>query len=140
MKILIMGLPGSGKTYLAGRLAKSLRAVHLNADRVRATINIDLKFSLEDRIEHARRMGWMSQLIKDSSIIAIADFICPTEETRKAFNSDLIIWMNTIEKGRYDDTNRMFVPPTNANLTITSFDYVYEDVAQKIQAMIAKNT
>lgn len=123
-----MGLPGSGKTYLAERLAKSLRAVHLNADRVRATINTDLKFSVEDRIEHARRMGWMAQLIKESGITAIADFICPIEETRKAFNPDFIIWMNTIAAGRYEDTNRMFVPPTNANVILTNHDYDIKDI------------
>ena len=58
-KILIMGLPGAGKTTLAQHLAPPLNAVHFNADAVRANINKDLGFSLEDRIEQARRMGWI---------------------------------------------------------------------------------
>lgn len=63
MKILIMGLPGAGKTYLAERLSKILGAVHFNADRVRATISTDLGFTPEDRVEHARRLGWMCSIV-----------------------------------------------------------------------------
>lgn len=140
MKILIMGLPGSGKTYLAERLAKSLCAVHLNADRVRATISTDLKFSLEDRIEHARRMGWMAQFIKDSDIIAIADFVCPTEVARKAFDPDFVIWMNTIEEGRFADTNKMFEPPINADVIVSDFDYHFDDLASDIAHRIMLTT
>jgi adenylylsulfate kinase len=58
-KILIMGLPGAGKTTLANELAPRLNAVHFNADDIRANINKDLGFSEADRVEHARRMGWL---------------------------------------------------------------------------------
>ena len=44
-KILIMGLPGAGKTTLARELAPLLRAVLFNADEVRKTLNRDLGFS-----------------------------------------------------------------------------------------------
>lgn len=132
MKILIMGLPGSGKTYLAERLSQALRAVFFNADRVRATINKSLGFSPEDRVEHARRMGWMCQFVKDSGQLAIADFVCPTEAARKAFDPDFIIWMNTIEVSRYEDTNKLFEPPTNADVIITDFNYHFEDLSRDI--------
>lgn len=131
MKILVMGLPGAGKTYLAERLARQLRAVHLNADRVRATISTDLGFTPEDRVEHARRMGWMAQLIKDSGLNAIADFVCPTPDTRQAFDPDLTIWLDTIEASRYEDTNKMFVPP-KADIVIKNFSYDLEDLVDVV--------
>src|SRR5260370_35393489 len=84
-KILIMGLPGSGKTTLAAALAPLLNAVVFNADAVRANLSRDLGFTHSDRVEHARRMGWMCDRVAAAGGTVIADFICPTEETRSAF-------------------------------------------------------
>lgn len=112
-KILIMGLPGSGKTTLAKALAPKLRAVHWNADAVRANINSHLGFTEADRIEQARRMGWLCDQVVAAGQIAIADFVCPTPQTREAFGDCITIWVDTIYKGRYEDTNKLFVPPTN---------------------------
>src|SRR5262245_42813125 len=81
-KILIMGLPGAGKTTLAISLAPLLNAVVFNADAVRANISCHLGFSHADRIEHARRMGWLCDRVVEAGGTVIADFICPTEETR----------------------------------------------------------
>jgi Adenylylsulphate kinase len=110
-KILIMGLPGSGKTMLARELAQLLKAALFNADEVRANINRDLGFSHKDRIEHARRMGWLCDRVVDAGGTAIADFICPTPETREAFGRAFTVWLDRIKQGRFIDTNRMFVPP-----------------------------
>jgi adenylylsulfate kinase-like enzyme len=82
-KILIMGLPGAGKTALASALAPLLNAVVFNADAVRANLSRDLGFSHEDRVEHARRMGWMCDRVVEAGGTVIADFICPTPETRR---------------------------------------------------------
>jgi cytidyltransferase-like protein len=117
-KILIMGLPGAGKTTLATSLAPLLNAVVFNADAVRANLSRDLTFSLQDRIEHARRMGWMCDRVVEAGGTVIADFICPTVETRAVFGEAFIIWVDRIEAGRFKDTNRMFAPPATFDLRV----------------------
>src|ERR1700751_2447333 len=86
-RILIMGLPGAGKTTLANALAPLINAVVFNADAVRANLSRDLGFSHEDRVEHARPMGWMCDRVVETGGTVIADFICPTQETRAAFGA-----------------------------------------------------
>jgi len=122
-KILIMGLPGAGKTTLAKVLARWLNAVHFNADAVRAHINKDLGFSESDRIEHARRMGWLCDRVVEVGCYAIADFICPTATTREAFlggGAASIIWVDRIQAGLYEDTNRIFEPPVQYDLRVVA--------------------
>jgi adenylylsulfate kinase-like enzyme len=84
-KILIMGLPGAGKTTLARHLTPRLNAVHYNADDVRANVNRDLGFSESDRVEHARRMGWLCDQVVKAGCFTLADFICPTPRARGVF-------------------------------------------------------
>ena len=117
-KILIMGLPGAGKTTLATALAPLLNAVVFNADAVRANLSRDLGFSPEDRIEHARRMGWMCDRVVEAGGIVIADFICPTDETRAAFGEAFTIWVDRISEGRFEDTNQLFTPPKRFDLRV----------------------
>jgi hypothetical protein len=117
-KILIMGLPGAGKTTLARIVGPALGAVLFNADEVRASLHSDLGFSHEDRIEHARRMGRLCDRVVAAGGIAIADFICPTPETRIAFGEAFVIFVDRIQRGRFEDTNRLFVPPTHCDLRI----------------------
>jgi adenylylsulfate kinase len=119
-KILIMGLPGAGKTTLSRALASLLGAVLFNADEVRANINKDLGFSLEDRIEHARRMGWLCDRVVEAGGIAIADFVCPTPQTRAAFGAAMVVWVDRISEGRFADTNRLFTPPEAYDLRVSA--------------------
>lgn len=112
MIIQIIGLPGSGKTTLATALKERINAIHLNADYVRATINSDLGFTIEDRIEHARRLGEMARMLEGQGHTVIVDFICPTELTRAAFGKpNILIWMDTISEGRFEDTNKIWEDP-----------------------------
>ncbi len=119
-KILVMGLPGAGKTTLSRLLAKRLNAVHFNADEVRSNIHKDLGFSIADRIEHATRMGWLCDQVAQTGGYAIADFICPTPETRAAFGDAFIVWVDRIKEGRFEDTNRMFMPPETYAIRVTA--------------------
>jgi adenylylsulfate kinase len=120
-KILIMGLPGAGKTTLACALAPRLKAVHFNADAVRANISRDLGFSHEDRIEQARRMGWICDQVVAAGHTAIADFVCPTPETRRAFGDDaFVVWIDRIKESRFADTNHLFQPPIDYDVRVTS--------------------
>ncbi len=120
MKIVLIGLPGAGKTTLAVRLAEKLGAVHLNADDIRTNINKDLTFSMEDRIEQSRRIGHLANLISRSGNRVVVDLICPTEETRAFFDDAFIIFVDRIDSSVYEDTNKIFTPPTNADITVTS--------------------
>ena len=117
--ILIMGLPGSGKTTLANELAPTLNAKRLNADEVRKEAN-DWDFSEEGRKRQAKRMAEFSKKLKDEGNYVVADFICPTPEARNLFPSDYIVWVDTIKKGRFDDTNKMFVKPKKFDCHVTT--------------------
>ena len=134
-KILIMGLPGAGKTTLARILTSKLGAVCFNADEVRLNLNKDLGFTHEDRIEHAKRMGWLCDKVADAGFIAIADFVCPTDETRSAFGDAFVIFVDRILAGRYEDTNRLFVPPERYDIRVGS-DGSPEYWAEKIITLL----
>ena len=119
-KILIMGLPGTGKTALTRELAPLLGAVVFNGDEVRANISRDLGFSVEDRIEQARRMCWLCDQVVMAGGTAIADFVCPVVETRDVFGPAFAIWVDRIKAGRYVDTNALFTPPGQYDVCVTA--------------------
>jgi adenylate kinase family enzyme len=134
MIIQIIGLPGSGKTELAKALKERINAIHLNADEVRATINSDLGFAIEDRIEHARRMGETARLISKQGVApVIVDFVCPTVGTRSAFGKpDLLIFLDTIKEGRFEDTNKMFERPKDYDICFPNHDLNPEEKSTEI--------
>ena len=116
-----MGLPGSGKTTLANELGPMLNAKRLNADEVRKQAN-DWDFSEEGRVRQANRMRDLANKLKNEGNYVVADFICPTPEARSLFPADYTIWVDTIKKGRFDDTNQMFVKPINFDFKVNTFD------------------
>ena len=127
-----MGLPGSGKTYLAKRMQPILKAAWYNADIVREMAN-DWDFSPEGRIRQSLRMKNLADFEKNQGRIVICDFVCPTRETKKNFNPDITIWMNTIKSGRYEDTNKMFEIPTEVDYEIIEMnDSNHEIISAKI--------
>jgi len=133
MKILVMGLSSSGKTSLAEALAnildKQKSVFWINADSVRQ-LSKDWDFSEEGRTRQAHRLYQLAE--GSDSDIVICDFIAPLPESRKIFNADYTIWMDTIKRSKYRDTDNAFIAPTNTNLTITKFNYNIENIAKDI--------
>ena len=141
-KILIMGLPGAGKTFMAEALKKRLEASTeipvealaqcevvptfyrpsvkwFNADEVRKKYN-DWDFSHEGRIRQSLRMAEFAMTANADYVIC--DFVAPLPEMRHNFKADWVIWMDTIDQGRYEDTNKAFVPPDLYDFRITEKD------------------
>ena len=138
-RILIMGLPGSGKTTLAGALKKYLeehgdisyeRALNefidakvevnwFNADDIRRKYN-DWDFSNDGRIRQSIRMFQFS--MEAGGDYVICDFVAPLVEMRNNFKADWTIWVDTIREGRYADTNAAFVEPEQYDFRITEQD------------------
>ena len=127
-----MGLPGSGKTYLAERLQPLINAAWYNADVVRKMAN-DWDFSSEGRIRQSMRMKTFANFEKNNNRYVICDFVCPTRTTQENFDPDITIWMNTIKEGRFEDTNKLFEEPLNVDFLITEMnDNNHHDIAKEI--------
>jgi adenylylsulfate kinase len=118
-RILIMGLPGAGKTTLANELKTKLSADHFNADEVRSKFN-DWDFSETGRIRQSKRMRELADA--STAEFVIADFVAPLVEMRNNYKADWTIWVDTIREGRYADTNAMFQEPEVYDFRITEQD------------------
>ena len=116
-----MGLPGSGKTTLASKLVPLLKAKWINNDEARKAVN-DWDFSEKGRLRQAKRMADLVEKYKKEGRYdyVITDYICPTPKTRAIFNADYVIWVDTIAKGRFEDTNKMFVKPKKFDFRVTT--------------------
>lgn len=125
-RILIMGLPGAGKTTLAMELQKQLHIARktvtwFNADAVRRENN-DWDFSETGRIRQSIRMRDLSDAATGD--YTICDFVAPLAEMRGNIDADWTIWVDTIDEGRFADTNKIFVNPTTYNFRVTTQDAV----------------
>tara|TARA_B100001939_G_scaffold287165_1_gene257572 strand:+ start:854 stop:1270 length:417 start_codon:yes stop_codon:yes gene_type:complete len=135
MKILVMGLPGSGKTYLTERLVPLLKAAWYNADKVREMAN-DWDFSDDGRTRQSNRMRAFADFEKNNGRFVVCDFVCPTKNTRLNFDADIIIWMDTISEGRFEDTNKLFQKPEKVTYHIKEWNdknhiYIAHDIKEK---------
>ena len=130
MKVLVMGLPGSGKTYLSERLVPLINAAWYNADKVREMAN-DWDFSDEGRVRQSKRMRVFADFEKEHGRFVVCDFVCPTKETRKNFDPDIVIWMDTINKGRFENTNKIFQSPSKVDFHISEWnEHNHDDIAR----------
>lgn len=133
MKILIFGLPGSGKSTLAKPFAELIGGVWINADAIRGKYD-DWDFSPEGRRRQALRMRYLSDGVVMAGKIAIADFVCPTDDARNDFGADYVVWMDTIKEGRFDDTNKIFEKPTHYDYHVSKwFDDTHKQLAEVVE-------
>lgn len=134
MRILIFGLPGSGKTTLAKPFAELINGIHINADEVREMYD-DWDFSLEGRIRQANRMRYLSDGVVMAGKIAVADFICPTEEARTIFKANYTVWMDTVNSGKFEDTNTIFEAPVTCDYHVAEW---FEDTDKQLAEVVTK--
>jgi len=130
MKILIFGLPGSGKTTLAEPFAKEIDGVWINGDQVREKYQ-DKDFSFKGRLKQMLRMKYLADGVVMAGRIAVADFVCPTSTARAAFGADYTVFMDTLKASKstkeaapgttFADTDRMFEPLQNCNYHVGSW-------------------
>jgi adenylylsulfate kinase len=138
IRILIMGLPGSGKTTMARALKQHLESSStvewFNADDVRKRFN-DWDFDLKGRVRQSLRMRDLA----DQSLanFVIADFVSALEEQRTNFQAHWTIWMDTLTVSRFEDTNQIFVSPNNYDFRVTEQNA--EEWAKFIGDQILKN-
>lgn len=137
-KILVMGLPGSGKTTFSNKLFDVLNDSNImvalyNADHMREYYD-DWDFSDGGRARQLIRMVYHSELCKRNDIISICDFVCPKKLYRDCFEPDILVWMDTIKEGRYEDTNRIFEAPEKYTYRLENYSYdnVIEDIKRRV--------
>lgn len=135
MKILVMGLPGSGKTTLAKVLSKKLNAIHLNADTMRNRVWTDLDFSVSCRLIQAQRMGALSDVLNEQGFHTIADFVCPTDATREQFGQAFVIWIDRIKESCFNDTNKLFEKPKKIDVRIPYGLTVNEEISMVLETL-----
>ena len=139
MKVFIFGLPGSGKSTLAKPFADLVSGVHINADEVRTKYD-DWDFTPEGRMRQAQRMKHIADGVVMAGKIAVADFVCPTEKTRSEFDPNYTVWMDTIEKGMYEDTNAMFEKPEKVDYHVAKwFDDTHAQLLPVVKSWMEKN-
>lgn len=126
MKILVTGLPGSGKSTFSNKLFDALDnlelpVIYFNGDDLRGRFG-DWDFSEEGRLRQLDRMYKLSTECSKDGFIAISDFICPKNSYRDKFDADIVVWMDTIKEGRYEDTNKIFEKPNKYDIRIENFE------------------
>ena len=132
IKILVYGLSGSGKTTFAKKLADKLAFVHLESDTIRRMFK-DWDFSQEGRERQSKRMLKLTKMVPEFSG-CVVDFICPYEKNRKGY--DFTIWMDTVEKSKYPDTDKIFQKPNEVDYKVNNFQY--DDVINNIMGELVR--
>ena len=131
-KILIMGLHGSGKTSLAKLLAPMFNAVLLNEDEVRKEAN-DFDLSEIGRSIHTNRMKRLADESIQNNRNVVADFEC-TDDERKDFNADYIIYMDTIKESKLELPSNFDFKVTHKDAQMFSF-LIKQEILDKLKGL-----
>jgi adenylylsulfate kinase len=84
-------------------------------------------------MRQAMRMRYLADGVVKAGRIAVADFVCPTEQARAEFAPDYTVWMDTIKAGRFEDTNRIFEPPAEFDYHVSDwFTDTHEQLARVV--------
>lgn len=137
MRVLICGLPGSGKTHFAKLLTSEINSVWFNADVVREQFN-DWNYDMLSRLRQTHRMRNLADIAYAEGRIAVCDFVAPTHALRAEFDPDYTIFVNTIESGRFENTNRIFEKPKTADYILSDRNSVYSDL-NSVKKILTEN-
>lgn len=133
-----MGLPGSGKTHFSSRLQKHLACSWFNADEIRRMSN-DWEFSDKARLRQAERMKRIADFEALRGATVICDFVCPTKQTRDLFSANIVIFMDTIKEGRFEDTNKVFEKPNPKDVTLWINHFLSDEAIEEMSYWLQDN-
>jgi nicotinamide riboside kinase len=114
-RILIMGLPGSGKTTLADELHELILSLGLRS-----------RWLNENRLKEEYpnlTMDQIQEMANDATVdYVVGDFEARKSHERRYFNAHYMIWINTIAEEDYQFLNYGFEPPFRYNVCVTTKD------------------
>ena len=138
MKVVVFGLPGSGRSTLARELGRALDAVVLDEDKLFETLNSDLDRSPQGYVESARRIGWVASAVLDSGVNCVCDLLLPTKQSRDSFRIStrevFAIWMDTIDSSKDANANAMWdiLEPVHCNLHISNWCWEIDSIVSAV--------
>jgi adenylate kinase family enzyme len=144
MKIVVFGLPGSGRSTLARELGRALNAVVLDEGKLFETLNSDLKCSAQDYAESARRIGWVASVLLNSGVNCVCDMLLPTLQSRICFRMAtgevFAIWMDTIDSSKDANANAMWeiLKPKHCNLHISNWCWEIDPIVSAVSQSLMK--
>ena len=132
------GLPCSGKTTIADRVAQVLRGQghrveRLDGDIVRKGLTSDLGFSKEDRDENIKRVTFVAKLLTRNGVKVLATFVSPYIERRRKSREEIDEFMEvyvkcSIEECMRRDVKGMYRKALAGEITgFTGVDDPYEE-------------
>ncbi len=132
------GLPCSGKTTIADRVAEALReqghrVERLDGDTVRKGLTSDLGFSKEDRDENIKRVTFVAKLLTRNDVKVLATFVSPYIErrrkTREEIGEFMEVYVNcSVEECIRRDVKGMYRKALAGEITgFTGVDDPYEE-------------
>jgi len=132
------GLPCSGKTTIADRVAQVLReqghrVERLDGDIVRKDLTSDLGFSKEDRDENIKRVTFVAKLLTRNGVKVLATFVSPYIERRRKSREEIGEFMEvyvkcSIEECMRRDVKGMYRKALAGEITgFTGMDDPYEE-------------